>query len=468
MTDAEAATIARLKRRLEREHRARLEAEAIAERATRAALHDSLTGLPNRALVIDRLTLALERAQRSDADVALFFVDLDRFKLVNDGFGHDGGDRVLAELGRRLLGAARASDTVGRLGGDEFVVLCEDVEDRAAAVIIANRLVSAITPAIRVGGVELHVTASVGIALSRKRADPDELIRECDAAMYHAKDSGPGRCEFFDESTRATGRNRLQLESELRIAVENGDFELHYQPIVDATSGAIVAIEPLVRWRHPTRGLVAPLDFIPLAEEAGLIGAIDRWVLRRACDQAISWRALSDEPGPRLSVNLSAPQLSAPGLAEFVAQTLLDTGFPAADLMLEITERMLVTESVIATDNLERIQRQGVRIAIDDFGTGYSSLAYLRRFAVDTLKIDRSFTAGLGQHGDDAAIVAAIIAMGSALGVTVVAEGIESEAQFERVKALGCHEVQGYLFGRPLAASEFERAHVVDARAKVA
>jgi diguanylate cyclase (GGDEF)-like protein len=468
MIDAEAATVARLRRRLERERRARLEAEAIAERATRAALHDSLTGLPNRALVIDRLTLALERAQRSDADVALFFVDLDRFKLVNDGFGHEGGDRVLAELGRRLLGAARASDTVGRLGGDEFVVLCEDVEDRAAAVIIATRLVSAITPAIRLGDVELHVTASVGIALSRKRTGPDELIRECDAAMYHAKDGGVGRCEFFDESARVTGRNRLQLESELRIAVENGDFELHYQPIVDATSGAIVAIEPLVRWRHPTRGLVAPLDFIPLAEEAGLIGEIDRWVLRRACDQAVAWRALSDDSGPRLSVNLSAPQLSAPGLDEFVAQTLRDTGFPAADLMLEITERMLVTESVIATDNLERLQHRGVRIAIDDFGTGYCSLAYLRQFSVDTLKIDRSFTAGLARNADDAAIVEAIIVMGAALGLTVVAEGIESEIQFELVKALGCAEVQGYFFGRPLPAHEFERVHLLQARTQVA
>ena len=467
MADAP-ASVERLTKRLEREHRARLEAEAIAEWATRAALHDSLTGLPNRSLVIDRLSLALDRARAADVDLALFFVDLDRFKLVNDSFGHEVGDQVLVELGARLLAAARSSDTVGRLGGDEFVVLCDEVEDRAAAVVIATRLVAAITPPIRVGDIELHVTASVGIALSRKRSDPDELIRECDTAMYHAKDSGAGRCEFFDESTRVTGLNRLQLESELRAGVENGDFELHYQPIVDATSQQIVAIEPLVRWRHPTRGLVAPLDFIPLAEEAGLIGAIDRWVVRQACEQAVAWRAFSDEPGPRLSVNLSAPQLSAPGLDEFIARTLRDTGFPAADLMLEITERMLVTDSVIATDNLERIQQQGVRIAIDDFGTGYSSLAYLRRFAVDTLKIDRSFTAGLALHGGDAAIVAAIIAMGTALGLSVVAEGIESEAQFERVKALGCHEAQGYLFGRPLPAHEFEHAHLVDARTQVA
>ena len=331
-------------------------------------------------------------------------------------------------------------------------------------LIIATRLVAALTPPIRVGEVELRVTASVGIALSRHRADPDELIRECDTAMYHAKDGGPGRCEFFDASTRVTGLNRLQLESELRGAVENGDFELHYQPIVDATSQRTVAIEPLVRWRHPTRGLVAPLDFIPLAEEAGLIGAIDRWVLRRACEQAVAWRAISGQPCPRLSVNLSAPQLSAPGLDEFIAQTLRDTGWSGADLMLEITERMLVNDSVIATDNLERIQQLGVRLAIDDFGTGYSSLAYLRRFAVHTLKIDRSFTAGLGQHGDDVAIVAAIIAMGTALGLSVVAEGIESQAQFDRVKALGCHEAQGYLFGRPLPAHEFERAHLLDAQ----
>jgi diguanylate cyclase (GGDEF)-like protein len=463
-------SVERLTKRLEREHRARLEAEAIAEWATRAALHDSLTGLPNRSLVIDRLSLALDRAQSSAVDVALFFVDLDRFKLVNDSFGHEVGDQVLVELGARLLGAARSNDTVGRLGGDEFVVLCDEVVDRAAAVVIATRLVAAITPPIRVGNVELRVTASVGIALSRNRSDPDELIRECDTAMYHAKDSGIGRCEFFDEATRVTGLNRLQLESELRVAVENEDFELHYQPIVDATSQRIVAIEPLVRWRHPTRGLVAPLEFIPLAEEAGLIGSIDRWVLRRACEQAVVWRAYSDEPGPRLSVNLSAPQLSAPGLDEFVAQTLRDTGFPGSDLMLEITERMLVTDSVIATDNLDRIQQQGVRIAIDDFGTGYSSLAYLRRFTIDTLKIDRSFTAGLDQpgEGDDDAIVGAIIAMGTALGLSVVAEGIESAAQFERVKALGCHEVQGYLFGRPLPADEFEGAHLLDARTQVA
>jgi len=468
MADTEGETVARLTRRLEREHRARLEAEAIAEQATRLALHDSLTGLPNRALVIDRLSLALERAQRSDTDVALFFVDLDRFKLVNDSFGHEVGDNVLAELAGRLLDAARASDTVGRFGGDEFVVLCEEVEDRAAAIVIATRLVSALTPPIRVQDVELHVTASVGIALSRNRTDPDELIRECDAAMYHAKDSGAGRCEFFDESRRVTGRNRLQRENELRVAVENGDFELHYQPIVDAGSNQIVAIEPLVRWRHPTHGLIAPLDFIPLAEDVGLIGTIDSWVLRQACEQAVAWRAFSDEPGPRLSVNLSAPQLSTPGLATSVAQTLLDTGFPAADLMLEITERMLVSESVIATDNLTRIQQQGIRIAIDDFGTGYSSLAYLRQFSVNTLKIDRSFTSGLAQDSDNAAIVEAIIVMGAALGLTVVAEGIETEAQFALVKALGCHEVQGFLFGRPLPAPDFERTHLLRARTQVA
>jgi EAL domain-containing protein (putative c-di-GMP-specific phosphodiesterase class I) len=312
------------------------------------------------------------------------------------------------------------------------------------------------------------VTASIGIALSCDRTDPDELIRECDAAMYHAKDSGAGRCEFFDESTRVTGRNRLRLESELRLAVENGDFELHYQPIVDAPSNRIVAIEPLVRWRHPTRGLLTPIDFIPLAEETGLISAIDSWVLKNACEQAVAWRSLTDAPEPRLSVNVSALQLSAPGLDELVATTLRETGFPAADLMLEITERMLVSESLIATDNLERLKRRGIRIAIDDFGTGYCSLAYLRQFSVDTLKIDRSFTAGLARKGDDAAIVAAIIVMGSALGLSVVAEGIESELQLERVKALGCHEVQGYLFGRPVPAHEFELAHLLQARTRVA
>lgn len=468
MREAEPKSIERLEKRLAREHQARLEAEAIAERATRAALHDHLTGLPNRSLVIDRLSLALEQGKRSEGDVALFFVDLDRFKLVNDNFGHEVGDQILAELAERLLGAARPGDTVGRLGGDEFVVLCEGVESRAIAAEIAARLVSAITPPIRLRDVDLRVTASVGIALSHDDSKPDELIRDCDAAMYHAKDGGAGRCEFFDESFRRKDQNRLLLESELRTAVTNGDFLLHYQPIVDATSKRIVGIEPLVRWRHPTRGLVAPLDFIPLAEEAGLIGEIDRWVLQEACEQAVAWRESSSGPAPRLSVNLSAPQLSTPGLDEFIAGILRQTGFPAEGLMLEITERMLVAESVIASDNLEKIQRQGVRIAIDDFGTGYCSLAYLRRFAVDTLKIDQSFTVGLARAGGEATIVEAIIVMARVLGVTVVAEGIESELQFERVRGLGCDEVQGDLFGSPVAAHEFKGLHLPQPRIRVA
>jgi diguanylate cyclase (GGDEF)-like protein len=463
------ASVERLWRRIERERRARLEAEAIAEQATRAALHDALTGLPNRMLVLDRLSTALERGERSGTHVALFFIDLDRFKLINDSFGHDAGDRLLTEVARRLLQAARASDTVGRFGGDEFVVLCEHISGRDAALEIARRLAEAISPPVGLAEAELRVQASVGIALSTPGATAEGLIRDCDAAMYHAKDSGRGRCEFFEESVRMRDRNRLELESDLREAVETGAFELHYQPIVGLDTMRVVGIESLVRWRHPTRGLLPPAEFIPLAEETGLIGEIDRWVLTRACEQAVAWRGrYGREACGRLSVNLSARQLANESLDELVGSILARTGFPPEELVLEITESVLVAESAVASENLAGLNRRGIRIAIDDFGTGYCSLAYLRQFSVDTLKIHQSFVAGLDRGGGEAAILTAIVAMGRALGLTVVAEGIEEDKQLAQIRELGCHEAQGFLFAQPLSAAEYAHRHIAGADARVA
>ena len=463
------ASVERLWRRIERERRARLEAEAIAEQATRAALHDSLTGLPNRMLVLDRLTTALDRAERASSDVALFFVDLDRFKLVNDSLGHDAGDRLLAEVARRLLSATRTTDTVGRLGGDEFVVVCENVGGREGALAIADRVADAISPVIELDGAELRVRASVGIAMSTPGATAEGLIRDCDAAMYHAKDNGRGRCEFFEESVRMKDRHRLRLESDLHEAVESGAFELHYQPIVDLATMRVSGVEPLVRWQHPTRGLLPPVEFIPLAEETELIGEIDRWVLLHACEQGVAWRTRYGAYAlGRLSVNLSARHLANPGLEQGVGSILEETGFPPDELILEITESVLVAESAAASENLESLHGRGIRMAIDDFGTGYCSLAYLRQFSVDTLKIHQSFVAGLDRAEGEEAILTAIVAMGRALGLSVVAEGVEGEAQLARIRELGCHEAQGYLFGRPLPASEYERRHLADAAVRVA
>jgi diguanylate cyclase (GGDEF)-like protein len=462
-------SVERLWRRIERERRARLEAEAIAEQATRAALHDSLTGLPNRMLVLDRLATALERAERSAGSVALFFVDLDRFKLINDSLGHDAGDRLLAEVARRLLSAIRTTDTVGRFGGDEFVVLCESVDGREAALEIAERMAEAISPPIELAGTELRVRASIGIALSMHGSTAEGLIRDCDAAMYHAKDNGRGRCEFFEESVRMQDRNRLQVESDLREAVESGAFQVDYQPIVDLESMRVVGTEALVRWQHPVRGLLAPAEFIPLAEESDLIGEIDRWVLRRACRQAVAWRKRYGAHAlDRLSVNLSARQLANPAVEELVSSILAETGFPAEALVLEITESVLVAESAVANENLGSLSRRGIRIAIDDFGTGYCSLAYLRQFSVDTLKIHQSFVAGLDRGEGEEAILSAIVAMGRALGLRIVAEGIEVASQLARVCELGCHEAQGFLIGQPLAAAEFAERHLAGAAARVA
>jgi diguanylate cyclase (GGDEF)-like protein len=462
-------SVERLLRRIERERRARLEAEAIAEQATRAALHDSLTGLPNRLLVLDRLTTALDRAARANSQVALFFVDLDRFKLINDSLGHGAGDRLLAEVARRLLGAARTVDTVGRFGGDEFVVLCEDVAGREAAVAIAERISAAVSPAFELDGAEVRVRASVGIALSTPGSTAEDLIRDCDAAMYHAKDNGRGRSEFFDESVRKRDRDRLRIESELLDAIENGGFELHYQPIVELPTMRVTGVEPLVRWRHPTRGLLPPADFIGHAEEAELIDEIDRWVLRSACEQVVAWQDRDGRAVGRLSVNFSARQLATPGLDRAVGAILRESGVSPANLILEITESVLVAESALASENLGSLHRSGVRIAIDDFGTGYCSLAYLRRFSVDALKIHQSFVSGLGKGaGGEDAILTAIVAMGRALGLTVVAEGVETSAQLERVAELGCHEVQGFLISPPLPAAEYESRFLAEAAARVA
>jgi diguanylate cyclase (GGDEF)-like protein/PAS domain S-box-containing protein len=425
-----------------------------AERAlAHQALHDHLTGLPNRSLLLDRLSQAVARLGRADTRLGVLFFDLDHFKVINDSLGHDAGDRVLQAVAARVAGVLRPTDTLARLGGDEFVVVCEALEGPDDASAVADRIARALAPPIDEGEDELIVGASIGVVVTGDdHADPAGLIRDADAAMYRAKEQGRGRAELFDEGMRVRVVGRLRQERALRRALQRDELRVHYQPVVSLPDLGVTGVEALVRWEHPERGLLAPAEFVPLAEETGLILELGDWVLAEACRQAAAWTGvLGEDRTLEVAVNLSTKQLSQADLAKRVAALLERYGLPPAQvaLCLEITESLMLEDPMVTGGLLGDLARLGVRLAIDDFGTGYSSLAYLRRFPVHTLKVDRSFVSGLGLDADSRAVVAAIVELAHALGLEVVAEGVEEQVQLQALVDLGCDRAQGFLFAHP-------------------
>jgi diguanylate cyclase (GGDEF)-like protein len=418
------------------------------------SLHDSLTGLPNRALLFDRVEHAFGRAERFGFGVAVLLLDVDGFKTVNDSLGHQAGDELLIEVGSRLTEVVRSSDTVARLGGDEFVVLAE-VESDEEAFEIAERIASIWEQPFAVASGEVFCSASVGIAVGRESQAPAKMLREADAAMYRAKERGRGRSEMFDEVMRRDAFERLRTESDLRRALERDEFRVLYQPIFDTVTLRPIAVEALVRWQHPTRGVVGPVEFIPLAEETGLIAPLGRWVLEHAVAEVAGWAERFPDVPLRVAVNVSGQQLARPEFLEEVRSALAASDLPPERLGLEITESILIKESGSPRSTLEALREIGVKVLIDDFGTGYSSLARLKRFPLDIIKVDRSFVAGVGAEDEDTAIVAAIVEIARSLGLQVVAEGVEGAVQLERLRELGCHAVQGYLFSGPLHGEAF-------------
>jgi diguanylate cyclase (GGDEF)-like protein len=427
-----------------------------ARRAEHLAHHDALTGLPNRRLLLDRLGVMLAHAERSGGRVAVLFLDLDRFKVINDSLGHSAGDRLLEEAGARLRAAVRGGDTVARLGGDEFVVLLPAVRGVASVHRVVQKVTDTLRAPFVLEGEELFVTPSVGAAVSPDDgADGETLLKHADMAMYRAKDGGRDRFEFFTPAMTERARERLELETALRRAVAGEQFTVHYQPVWDVAGGRVAAVEALVRWMHPQRGMVAPAAFLEVAEATGLIAEIDRRVLRTACADLRRWH---DAGFPELEVfvNLSARQFGRPDLLAEVRAALDDAGVPPRALELEITEGVAMRDAAVTEAVLRDLKALGVRLSIDDFGTGYSSLSYLRRFPLDTLKVDRTFVADADTDRGDAAIASAIIAMAHQLGLRAIAEGVERPGQAEFLRAQGCDAMQGYLFSRPVPAHEVE------------
>ncbi len=425
------------------------------EDALHQAFHDSLTALPNRALFVDRLEQGLKRGHRTRSPLAVLFLDLDTFKTVNDSLGHAAGDELLVAVAARLSDCIRPGDTAARFGGDEFAVLLEDVGNDSAAERVALRILYALEAPFDVSGREVFISTSIGIALGDSPAD--DPIRDADLAMYRAKAEGKGRYVVFEPSMHAAVMERLELEADLQRAVERDELVLHYQPVVDLDAGTITGTEALVRWRHPTRGLVPPNAFIPLAEETRLMPQLGRWVLNEACRQAARWLASNDLPERfAVGVNLSGRQLQSPGLVEDVAAALERARLEPRRLVLEITETVLMSDIEATIAKLKRLKGLGVRLAVDDFGTGYSSLQYLRRFPIDILKIDKAFVDDIDGTDPDSTLARAIIDLGESFQLTVVAEGIEREAQRRRLLELGCHSGQGFLFTRPVDRMEMD------------
>jgi diguanylate cyclase (GGDEF)-like protein/PAS domain S-box-containing protein len=423
------------------------------------ALHDPLTGLPNRLLFLDRLGHAVERLRRRRSLCAILALDLDRFKLVNDSLGHKVGDELLAAAAPRLKQAVRSTDTVARFGGDEFGILLEEIGGEHDAIDMAQRIAAVFTRPFVLDGNEHFVTTSIGIALAEGGELAEDLIRDADAAMNRAKERGRARYELFDEGMRGRAISRLRVENDLRRALEREELTLDYQPLVSLRDLSIESVEALIRWEHPERGRIPPVDFVPVAEENGLIEPIGRWVLDHACRQAARWyRDRPDEPPISISVNLSAVQVANRGLAETVAAALRGTGLEPALLSLEITESVMLGDAEgELSEVLAELKDIGVRLVLDDFGTGYSSLSYLTRLPLDALKVDRSFIDGLGTEPRDTAITEAIVAMSHALSLQVVGEGAETELQVAELTRLGCDCVQGFHFSRPVPAHEMTR-----------
>ena len=417
---------------------------------------DVLTDLPNRLLFNSRLEHALERARRHGQRVALLFLDLDRFKTVNDSLGHPAGDELLIEVARRIRKRLREEDTLARLGGDEFVILLEQVDEAQFAAVVAQEVLNTLRAPVHLGGGhEVFIGASIGISLFPEDADDaTRLVSSADAALYLAKEQGRDTYRFYTESLTAAANEHLALETRLRRALDQGEFVLHYQPLLDDRHGGVIGVEALARWQPPGEALVPPARFIPIAEETGLIAPLGAWILRAACAQARAWMD-AGLPPLVMAVNLSARQFQAGDVVELVRAALAETGLPAARLELELTESVIMADAEQSIATLDALTALGVRLAIDDFGTGYSSLAYLKRFPIDKLKIDRGFVAGLADDADDREIAATIIAMARGLHLDVLAEGVETEQQLALLRQFGCDQYQGYLFSRPLPADEF-------------
>ena len=421
------------------------------ERERRARLLDPLTGLADRTLFLEQLARAQDRG---GPGLAVFSIDLDRFKLVNDSLGHEAGDRLLVEVARRLRETVRAADTVARLGDDEFMVLGEECPDAATARVVAQRLNDALSAPVVLDGRTVYTSGSIGVLLPGELpAGAEEVMRDADAAMHAAKRRGKGRSAVFDAGMRGHAMERLELEADLRRALETDELVPYFQPIVDTQSGEIRAFEALVRWRHPERGVVPPSSFLPVCEETGLIVPLGRRILRESVAQVQRWREWFGAD-LHLSFNLSVAELDQPDLREAVGAALAGAGAEPSTLCLEITEHALMTEASHCLENLNALDALGVELALDDFGTGYSSLAYLRKLPITILKIDRAFMTGDVLEPADAAVIEAVIGLARALGLRPVAEGVETEAQWVELKRLGCEFAQGYFFSRPLPASE--------------
>ena len=424
------------------------------QRVVHMAHHDALTGLPNRTLLADRIGQAIARANRSGGKLAVLFLDLDRFKNVNDSFGHAVGDLLLTAVAARLTASRREEDTVARLGGDEFIVSIPDVAGAAEAETVAARILADLAKPFTIAGHQLHADGSIGIALYPADGETAEtLMRNADTAMYHAKESGRANYQFFSSQMSERVSHRLSTETSLRRALERGEFAMHYQPLVTLTDGRLDGAEALLRWPQLDQRLVSPDEFIPIAEDTGLIVPLGEWVLLEACAQAQAWQAL--RPGLRIAVNLSARQFRQKNLISMIEQVLGETGLAPGLLELELTEGMLMHNVEEAALTLVQLHEMGVGLAIDDFGTGYSSLSYLKRFPIHTIKIDRSFVCDISTDPDDAAIVTAIVAMARSLDLNVIAEGVETEEQATFLRSLACHQAQGYHFGRPMPAVDF-------------
>ncbi|HET7082515.1 MAG TPA: EAL domain-containing protein, partial [Candidatus Limnocylindria bacterium] len=423
------------------------------------AFHDSLTGLANRALFRDRVAHALARQARSHGAVSVLFSDLDDFKTVNDSLGHDAGDQLLVAVAERLRAVMRPEDTTARFGGDEFAILLEDT-DEAGARRAAERILEALRSPFEFHGRQVVMRASIGAAVTFDSGiEPDDLLRQADLAMYTAKTSGKGRFAFYEPRMHEAAVTRMELKGDLEAAIANKDFELHYQPIVDLRSGHVTGVEALIRWRHPERGLVLPTEFIPIAEETGLIVPLGRWVIGEACRQLNAWTTEGRLSGPRLErlamwVNLSARELQEPEFVHTIADALESSGVHPERLTLEITESGLMTDLDQSTATLHSLRALGVRLAIDDFGTGYSSLSYLERLPVEVLKIDRSFTAAIGHGRDVPVLVRSIVKLGQTLHMEVLAEGIETAEQLSKLRGIDCRLGQGFYFSPALPAAE--------------
>ena len=419
------------------------------------AQHDALTDLPNRLLLDDRLTHAIVLGRRHGVKLAVLYLDLDRFKYINDSLGHDVGDRLLRAVAERLSGCVRGSDTVSRHGGDEFVILLSELAEGQDAAISAEKVLQALAKPLLIDGHNLHISASVGIAIFPEDGeDPESLLKHADFAMYHAKECGRNNFQFFREDMNVRAQERQSVEDGLRLALERDEFTLYYQPIVDLWSGAAMGVEALIRWRHPHRGLLIPQQFVPVAEECGLILAMGRWILRAACRQNRAWQD-AGLPPMRIAVNVSAAELRHKDFVEGVRTCLTETGLDPQHLELEITETFLMQDSASTALVLQSLKKLGVQIALDDFGTGYSSLSHLKGFPIDTLKIDQAFVSELGTNPNDASIVRAVIGLGRSLNIRVVAEGVETATQLAQLQEQRCPEGQGYYFSRPVVAEEF-------------